>query len=123
MKREAIAPIIRAHDILIFPSIWEEPFGLSHLEAMACGTAVVSTDRGGCAELIVHSQNALRFEAGDPVSLADQIALLVAEPRLGPRIAATARRTVEERYDVQRYAKALLSHVEKRSPIDTPKTP
>ncbi len=31
------------HDIFVFPSIWEEPFGLTHIEAMASGLAVVST--------------------------------------------------------------------------------
>jgi glycogen synthase len=111
VAREAIGQLLREHDILVFPSIWEEPFGLSHLEAMASGTVVVSTDHGGCAELIVHNENALRFEAGDPVSLAEQVIRLTHDHELARRIAANGRRLVEERYDVLRYASTLLRQV------------
>jgi glycosyltransferase involved in cell wall biosynthesis len=37
---------------LLFPVIWEEPFGLAVIEALACGTPVVATPRGGIPEII-----------------------------------------------------------------------
>jgi len=37
---------------LLFPSIWEEPFGLVMIEAMACGTPVIAFNRGSVSEVI-----------------------------------------------------------------------
>lgn len=37
---------------LLFPVIWEEPFGLAVVEALACGTPVVATPRGALPEII-----------------------------------------------------------------------
>lgn len=42
---------------LLFPIDWEEPFGLSVIEANACGTPVVAFNRGAMPELIVHGVN------------------------------------------------------------------
>ena len=37
---------------LLFPVIWEEPFGLAVVEALACGTPVVATPRGALPEIL-----------------------------------------------------------------------
>lgn len=39
---------------LLFPIQWEEPFGMSVIEALACGTPVVAMNRGAMPELIEH---------------------------------------------------------------------
>lgn len=41
---------------LLTPLQWEEPFGLTSIEAMACGTPVISLHRGAAPELIVHGK-------------------------------------------------------------------
>jgi glycosyltransferase involved in cell wall biosynthesis len=64
--------IYRSHDIFVFPSIWQEPFGLTHLEAMASGTPVISTDSGGHREFIKDGENALVFDKDDEESLLDK---------------------------------------------------
>ncbi|MBM9403285.1 glycosyltransferase family 4 protein [Gluconacetobacter azotocaptans] len=38
--------------IVVVPSRWPEPFGLTALEAMACGAALVASPRGGLAEVV-----------------------------------------------------------------------
>ena len=44
---------------LLFPVIWEEPFGLVSIEAMACGTPVVATPRGALPEIVTPESGVL----------------------------------------------------------------
>lgn len=39
-------------DIVILPSIWEEPAGLTMVEALACGAPVITTRSGGIPEYV-----------------------------------------------------------------------
>ena len=41
---------------LLFPIDWEEPFGMSVIEALACGTPVVAMNRGAMPEIIEHGK-------------------------------------------------------------------
>jgi glycogen synthase len=72
----------RAADAVVFPSEWQEPFGLVPLEAMACGTPVVATGVGGSGEFLLDGANCLRFRAGDPAALAAAVDRLAADPSL-----------------------------------------
>ena len=42
---------------LLFPIIWDEPFGMSVIEALACGTPVIAMNRGAMPEIIEHGVN------------------------------------------------------------------
>lgn len=91
--REHLADRYRAADVFIFPSIWEEPFGLTPLEAMACGTPVVATCVGGSAEFLVDGENCLRFEPGDDRALAAAVQRLADNPALRQRLVAAGFET------------------------------
>ncbi|MEW6159100.1 MAG: glycosyltransferase family 4 protein [Verrucomicrobiota bacterium] len=90
--------IYREHDVLIFPSEWEEPFALTPLEAMACGLPVVATTTGGSAELFRHEENALTFKAGDFEELAHRIRQMVSQHSLRARVASTGFCEVRQRF-------------------------
>lgn len=49
MKRELMAGAY----CLVAPIVWDEPFGLFMIEAMACGTPVVVFNRGSASELVI----------------------------------------------------------------------
>jgi len=57
---------------LLFPIVWDEPFGLVMIEAMVCGTPVVALRRGSVPELIVDGQTGIIVD--DPGELAEGIA-------------------------------------------------
>src|SRR5262249_47399621 len=58
----------RAHAML-FPIRWSEPFGLVMVEAMACGTPVVTTNCGAARELV--SEGVTGFRCDRSADLAD----------------------------------------------------
>jgi len=102
VPREDLAMIFSQHDILIFPSIWEEPWALTPLIAMACGLAVIGTTTGGSKELFVDGENSLTFLADDDVILAKQINRLIKEPNLRDKISRNGERIVKDKYGIEK---------------------
>ena len=95
LPRAALARRYRDADVLVFPSRWDEPFGLVPLEALACATPVVATRTGGSAEFLSDGGNCLAFGREDPAGLASAVARLAGDPALRARLIdgglATAR--------------------------------
>ena len=63
-KQDALIEPLNSADIFLMPS-QSESFGLSALEAMACGKPVISTSVGGLPELILHNETGYIAEIGD----------------------------------------------------------
>ncbi len=101
VDREELVERYRAADALVFPSEWEEPFGLVPLEAMACGTPVVATGVGGSGEFLLDPGNCVRFTAGDPVALAASVERLAGDASLRAELVAQGLRTAKA-FDVDR---------------------
>src|SRR3546814_842921 len=95
VDRAGLVERYRAADAFVFPSEWEEPFGLVPLEAMACGTPVMATGVGGSGEFLLDPGNCVRFTAGDPSDLAAAVRRLAGDGALRARLVeqgfATAR--------------------------------
>lgn len=103
--REGLPALYAEHDILIFPSVWEEPFGIVLLEAMASGLAIVATLTGGSAEILQDGKTALRFTKEDAADCARQVQRLVQDSHLRSRLCRAARQRVETAFN---YQKVLL---------------
>jgi glycosyltransferase involved in cell wall biosynthesis len=73
-------------DVAVFPVVWEEPWGLVPLEAMARGRPVVATGRGGSKEYLRDGENCLLFEAEDPAALAATVRRLAGDEALRARL-------------------------------------
>lgn len=74
---EVLAAMVRAA-IVVVPSRWAEPFGITALEALACGAALLCSPRGGLPE--VYGQAAQRIEPDNPAAIADAIVALARDP-------------------------------------------
>jgi glycogen synthase len=87
VDRAELVARYRAADAVVFPSEWEEPFGLVPLEAMACGTPVVATGVGGSGEFLVDGANCVLFRAGEPDDLAAAVRRLAGDGDLRRQLA------------------------------------
>lgn len=102
IPREEMPAAFAEHDVLVFPSIWSEPLARIVQEAMASGLVVVGTCTGGTSEILMDGENGLAFEAENPDMLAEKIRTLAENPASGARLAAAARRTVEQHFSLER---------------------
>ena len=99
---------LRAADIFLFPSLWENcPY--SCLEAMAAGRAIVCSDAGGLPELIRHRENGLLARSEQPAAFIAALDELIADRALRERLGAAARRTVEHSFSDETIARQSLA--------------
>jgi glycogen synthase len=101
LAHDQLPALYQEHDILIFPSIWDEPFSITLLEALASGLAVVGTTTGGSAEILRHGENALIFPPEDAGACAALVLRLIDQPELCEQLRWNGRRTVEERFRIE----------------------
>jgi glycosyltransferase involved in cell wall biosynthesis len=86
---------------LIVPSIYNEPFGMVVIEAMACGTPVIGLRSGAIPELI--EGGVTGFVVDDEAGIADAIA------RIGTINRAACRRAFEKRFTLERMCQEHLA--------------
>jgi glycosyltransferase involved in cell wall biosynthesis len=88
---------LQASDLFVFPTE-SEAFGISLIEAMACGLPVVSTSVGGIRDILQHRVNGLAVNPGDFQELYDALDTLLTDHALADNLGRAARQTVEEKY-------------------------
>ena len=94
--RPALKDRYRDADVVVFPTLWEEPFGLVPVEAMACATPVVATGTGGSGEFLADGVNCLRIPVGDATALAAAVERLAGDPALREHLTTAGLRTAAE---------------------------
>jgi len=85
-------------DIVVVPSIWGEPFGLTALEGMSCEIPVVVSRIGGLQEIVQDGENGLFFEPGNHVDLAAKLEALLDDPEIRRAMGRRGREYVVKKY-------------------------
>jgi spore coat protein SA len=98
VPQATLKSLYSACDVVVVPSIWQEPFGLVVLEAMASGTCVVASAVGGLPEIIEHRRTGILIPAADPGALASAVCELLADLGFKRRLEEAARAAVEHRF-------------------------
>ena len=75
---QELARLLNAHQILVVPSRWQEPFGIVALEGIACGCVVIGSEGGGLKDAI--GPCGVTFPNGDVKVLAQTLFNLLIEP-------------------------------------------
>jgi len=98
----------RAADLLVVPSVFEEPFGMVCLEGMAAGVPVLAAPRGGLPEFVRDGENGyLIKDHGNAVALATQIEDILNAPAAAKIIAGQGRAYAIEHHDWRTIASSL----------------
>jgi spore coat protein SA len=92
-----IAREYRDADIFCCPSIWQEPFGLVNIEAMACGLPVAASRVGGIPE-IAEGGGVLLVEPDSAVELAAVLKRLILDKDLRAKIGAEGLTSFQRRF-------------------------
>jgi len=92
LSRQELIQLYKTHNILVFPSRFEEPFGISQIEAMAAGLTLVTSGTGGAKEIIAESgTDGLIFESENSFGLADSLSSLPTDLARWEAIARTGQ--------------------------------
>lgn len=93
-RREDVPQLLAACDVFALPSLYEGS-SLAVLEAMAAGTAIVSSAIGGTEELIEDGRSGLLVPPGDAEALAAALRRVLGDERLRRDLATRARERVD----------------------------
>lgn len=90
--------VYKAAEICIYPSCFEEPFGLVMLESMATAKPIVVSRAGGMPEVVQNGVNGFVVPMENAKELADKCCQLLADPILSRQIGSRGRSMVEKRW-------------------------
>lgn len=107
MDTEALCAFYRCADLTVVPSLYE-PFGMVVLESMAMGTPTIVADTGGLSEIVVHEETGLKFEPGNPESLAEAMMRVLCDADLSRRLASDAQAYMGDTYNWDRISRQTI---------------
>ena len=107
MPHEKLKYLYSAVDIVVLPSVWQDPCPLVVLEAMASGTCLISTAVGGVPEVLKDGVNGLLVKSGNAVEIAKAVSEILKTPIKKAEIERVAREQITTDYAWNRLVKEL----------------
>ncbi len=104
--RQMLRLFYNAADVFI-TTPWYEPFGITPLEAMACGTPVVGSNVGGIKYTVCDGETGLLVPPRDPAALAESLALLFSQPLLRRAMGRQAIRRANNYFTWRKVSQAI----------------
>lgn len=114
-----LADYYRAADVFVLCSR-NEPFGMTALEAMACGTPTVVTTRGGLWEELNWGQDCIYCDPVDSDALAQAICCPLLQPRIRSQLSQYGASTALSRYTWNVVANRFINACHHRRWISKP---
>lgn len=100
-------------DVLVCPSQWHEPLARVHYEAMAAGIPMITTNRGGNAEVVSDTGCGIVLDDyRNYVKLSSHIRFILRNPNIAHKMGALGRKLAEDNYNWERVAKDVLEGFE-----------
>lgn len=103
-----VRPYIEGCSIFVLPS-YHEGLPRTVLEAMATGRPILTTDVPGCRETVINGKNGWLVEKANIEQLAEKMIWFIENPKEWQRMANASRVMVEDKFDVHKVNKELMS--------------
>jgi glycosyltransferase involved in cell wall biosynthesis len=109
VPRSGIPAVLAEVDVVVLPSLIDA-FGLSALEAMACGKPVIVSENSLADDVVVEGETGYVVPIRDPDAIAGHLERIRDEPGLRARLGAAARRRAEE-FSWSRYGDTMAREI------------
>ena len=103
---------LRKLDVFSVPATYDEPKGVSLLEAMACGVPIVQPRRGAFTEIVEKTSGGLLVEPDDAESLANGLLRIFQDRELAGELGRNGVRGVRQHYSAAQMADRALEAYE-----------
>jgi D-inositol-3-phosphate glycosyltransferase len=113
---DEVPAVLRSLDVLVNAST-SEPFGLSVLEAQACGVPVIGSASGGIPEFVTDGETGLLVTPGRPQHLAAELDRLIGTASLRDDLSQKARRGVVAHHTIAARAEAVARLYRSMTPV------
>lgn len=112
LNHNYVAAYYRNAEIFVLPARYE-PFGLTTLEAMACGTVSLISHVAGSREVIIDGLNGFIINSHDRKKLGEQILKLLKDRKLLRKVSENAAFTIKEHYAWEKITQKIISCYQK----------
>ena len=100
--------LYEAADVVVYPTIGSEPYGLVPLEAMSMERPIVASRSGGMMETIIEGETGFLVDPDHAAALADRVEQLLRNPELAQRVGRAGRRHVVSHFNGRKFTERLL---------------
>jgi len=114
IPHEKLRALFNEINILLFPSLWDEPFGLIPAEAAMSSVPTIAFEVGALPEVVKHKQTGFlikksRFDYISARRLANTIKKVLDHPNFVEGLGENAKKRCMEKFDWPKYTKNLLN--------------
>lgn len=109
LPHEKLKYLYSAVDMIVLPSVWQDPCPLVVLESLASGTCLVSSAVGGIPEVMENGKTGVLVQPSDPSALAQAICVTLSKPDEMNAMTQYARRKIIAGYTWSRLVAELES--------------
>jgi len=106
--RDEVFRLMKEARVLVFPSEWYETFGMTIIEAFACGLPVLASRLGAMEEIVEDGRTGLLFEPGNAEDLAEKVAWAWEHPKELEEMGREARREYKAKYTAERNYEMIM---------------
>lgn len=109
IDKEEVYSLYAKCDLVVLPSIYEEPFGRVALEAATCGKPVIASRVGGLPEIIQDGVTGILISANDPDLLGEAISSLVCKADVRQSLGEKAKILIGKKFSASAISEKFQS--------------